>query len=379
MKHKIYLDNNATTLVDPCVCEAVMQDLKHHYGNPSSIHAFGQDSRSRLAASRHSIASFLNVRPNEIIFTSGGTEGINMVIRGIFEGKPGGHIVTSSVEHSCVYGTVKQLESLGCQATFLSPGLWGAVTEEAVREAIRPDTRLIVLMAVNNETGVKTDIERVAKVAQEARIPFLVDAVALLGKEPFVIPDGVSAMCFSGHKIHAPKGIGFAFIRSQLKLRPLLTGGDQEYGRRGGTENVSGIIGLTEAIRQLKVNLTDTSKQMEILRNKLEHSLLEQLVGVTVNGLGPRVVNTTNLSFSGVDGETLLAALDMEGIAVSHGSACASGALEPSRILLNMGLPTSVARSSIRFSLSRFTTESEIDICVRVVRETVMRLRRLAS
>lgn len=375
MKQRIYLDNNASTPIDMRVFDIITNDLKNNFGNPSSSHSLGQEVRNRLTKARHFIASFLGVKHQEIIFTSGGTESINMGLRGYFEGDFSGHVITSSVEHSSVYATLKRFESLGCEVSFLSPGLHGAITVDAVRGACRPNTRLISLMAVNNETGVKTDIEKIATFANERHIPFLVDGVALLGKEPFVIPKGVSVMCFSGHKFHAPKGIGFAFVRQGLKLSSLLTGGDQEFGRRGGTENISGILGLAEAISILKAELSTASLHMKKLRDHFESSILESLPGVYVNGSGERIANTSNLSFSGIDGESLLIGLDLEGVVASHGSACASGALEPSRILLNMGIPLEVARSSIRFSLSRFTTEEEIDRAIQIIVKVVKRLR----
>lgn len=375
MKRRIYLDNNATTQIDPRVLDAVVNVLKEEIGNPSSTHSFGQESRGRLTKARAAIANYFRFKPNEVIFTSSGTEAINMVIRGLFEGNYKGHIITSSVEHSCTYATVKLMEASGCQATFLSPGMLGAVTPDAVLAALRSDTRLIALMSVNNETGVKTDINSIAAIAREARIPFLVDGVAILGKEPFTIPEGLSAMCFSGHKIHAPKGVGFALIRSSLKLRPLMTGGEHEFGRRGGTENVSGIIGLAEAIRLLETELPSASQRMQKLRDKFETELISNLPDIIVNGQGQRVVNTSNIAFCGIDGEALLAALDLEGLAVSHGSACSSGALEPSRILLNMGIPMAQARSSLRFSLSRFTTEEEIDASLEIIYRVVKRLK----
>lgn len=372
---RIYLDNNASTPIDPRVLAVMEEDLCHHYGNPSSAHALGQDSRKRLTQARHAVAGFFHVRPNELIFTSGGTEALNMVIKGLFLDNPHGHIITSSVEHSAVYATVKALEKGNVHATFLSVGVHGAATVEAVEAAIRPDTRLITLMAVNNETGVKTDIEAIAELAYERRIPFVVDGIAILGKELFSIPAGVSAICFSGHKLHAPKGVGLAVVRSALKLTPLITGGEHEAGHRAGTENISGILAFAKAIELLREELPAASEKMGRLRDKLEKSLQDQLPGVIVNGLGPRVVNTTNLSFEGVEGETLLAAMDMEGISASHGSACASGALEPSRILLNMGISTEMARSAIRFSLSRMTTEQEIDAAIPIIVRLVNRLR----
>lgn len=374
--HRIYLDNNATTALDPRVREAMIEELQMPVGNPSSVHAFGQETRNRVTRARRLIAQYLGVKPQELIFTSGGTEAINMVIKGFFT-QPLGHIITSNIEHSAVYHCVKSMECLGCSATFLSPGLYGAVSPDAVVEAIKPNTKLIVLMAVNNETGVKTDIDAIAKIAHEKKIPFIVDGVALLGKEMFKIPEGVSAMCFSAHKLHGPSGIGLAIIRNKLKLLPLLVGGQQEYGRRGGSENVPGIIGFAEAIHLLDTVLPEASTRMEHLRDHLENGLKTSLPGISINGHGKRVVNTTNISFAGIDGESLLMKLDLAGIAVSHGSACSSGALEPSRILLNMGIPPEVANTSIRFSLSRFTTIEEIDLCIDRVVHAVKQLRAL--
>ncbi len=361
---RIYLDNNATTPLDPRVLESMLADLYSVPANPSSVHFFGQEARARLAQARETIAAYLQVKPQELIFTSGGTESLNLILRGFFDASPPGHILTTDIEHSCVYNTVKALEGRGNPATYLKTGFFGAAKAEDVKAALKPDTRLIVLSAVNSETGVKTDLEAVAQVAKEAEIPLIVDGVALLGKERFTIPAGVAAMGFSGHKLHAPKGIGLAFIRPQLKIRPLFTGGDQEYAKRAGTENLAGILGLSRAISLLKEILPEATLRMETLRNRLEDGLKHRLGNVLINGEGPRVCNTANLCFPGIDGETLLMHLDRAGIAVSHGSACASGALEPSRVLLNMGLPRERARSSLRFSLSRLTTPEEIDLCI---------------
>lgn len=375
MNQRIYLDNNATTFLDPRVKETVVYHLEATQGNPSSIHSYGQEARRILSQSRRQIADYLGVKSNEIIFTSSGTEALNMILRGVFDRHPQGHLITSSAEHACVYATAKTMESEGCTVSFLAPGLWGAVTPEAVQKAITPATRLIALMAVNNETGVKTDIQRIAALAQEAKIPFLVDGVGLMGKEVFEIPAGVSAMCFSGHKFHAPKGIGFAYLCSTLRIDPLIIGGEQEFAKRGGTENLPGIAGLAAAISLLQSELPQASNKMLRLRDKLEQELSQRLKGVSVNGLGPRVVNTVNLSFEGIEGETLLAMLDMEGVAVSHGSACASGALEPSRILLNMGMPRVKAATAIRISLSRFTTEDDIDAAIGIISRLVTKLQ----
>lgn len=368
----IYLDNNATTLRDPRVIAVMSHYLQEGGGNPSSIHFWGRAAKAALSKARRTIADYLKVKPAEIYFTSSGTEGANMLLRGLVKK---GHILTSNVEHACVFATVKAMEQDGFPATYLSPGLMGAVTPQAVQEALRSDTRLISLMAVNNETGVKTDIAAIAEIAKERRIPFVVDGVAWLGKESLTIPEGVSAMFFSGHKLHCPPGIGFVYVRSTMPLQPLLMGGEQESGKRGGTENLLGIVGLEEAVRLLNTELPAATACMQRLRDRLEDGLMRELEGVQINGTGPRICNTSNLSFAKVEGETLLTQLDLQGIAASHGSACASGALEPSRILRNMGLPAAIAASSIRFSLSRMTTEQEIDRCIDVTKQLVRKLR----
>lgn len=379
MKSFIYLDNNASTFLDPRVKNALVAELEASEGNPSSLHQYGQEVRLRVTKARRLIASFLGIQPQELTFTSGGTEGLNMVIQGFLAEAKGGHVISSDVEHVAVYHPLKFMESKGFQVSYLPAKKWGAITPQQVKEAIRSDTRLIVLMAVNNETGVKTDVASIAKIAHEAKIPFIVDGVCWLGKELFAIPPGVSAMCFSAHKLHGPKGIGAVFIRGSRRCAPFLLGGPQESQKRGGTENVLGIIGFAEAVRILAAELPEASERMMRLRLRLENGLMKELPQVTINGEGPRVANTVNLSFAGVEGESLLMNLDLAGIAVSHGSACSSGALEPSRILLNMGIPSSLANTAIRFSLSRFTTEEEIDRCIDIVTQVVNRLRSLTS
>lgn len=376
MTKRIYLDNNASTFIDTRVADLLTNAIYSLQGNPSSTHSFGQHVRNQISRARNSIATFLGAKPTELVFNSGGTEGLNMVIRGLAGMKNSGHIITSSAEHSCVYATVKDLEQSGFEATFLNTGLWGAVKPEAVKEAIRQDTQMIVLMAVNNETGVKTDVEAIAAIAKQAGIPFVVDGVALMGKELFSIPPGVSAACFSGHKFHAPQGIGLTFIRSGLKLKPLITGGEHEFGRRPGTENVLGILALSKAIQLLSDELPLASKTMQFLKDKLEKTLQDELTEVYINGQGPRTVNVSNLAFGGIDGESLLMGLDAAGVAASHGSACSSGALEPSRVLINMGLPHERVRSSLRFSISRLTTEQEIDAACEIIIKLVRHMRK---
>lgn len=376
MDERIYLDNNASTPVAPEVLETYIRVTKDYVGNPSSSHTEGKTLRHLLMQSRETIAKYLGVKPKEIIFTSGATEAINMVIHGIFDGgHKKGHIITSNVEHAAVLKSAQYLEAHGVEVTYLSPGSHGAVRAEQVLEALQPNTKLIALMAVNNETGVKTNINEIAMIAQQHNIPFVVDAVALFGKEEFSIPAGVSAMFTSGHKLHAPKGVGFAFIRRSLKIPPLLYGGSHEYGLRAGTENLSGIVAFAKAVEMLKVKLPEATEYMRYLRDLLEGGLKRNIPDAIVNGSGPRVCNTLNMAFPGVQGETLLANLDLQGVAVSHGSACASGALEPSRVLLNMGVPAELVKSSLRFSVSRMNSEEEVLRAVEVIAATVERLR----
>lgn len=350
----IYLDNNATTTLDPLVIEAVLKELSTIPGNPSSIHSCGRTARSRLQKYRDRIAHSLKVQPQEILFTSGGTESMNLLIRGLFEK---GHIISSNIEHACVYNTLLSLQKKGAALSLLPAGLLGAVLPEQVESAIRPDTTLIVLSAVNSETGVKADIQSLGALALKYHIPLIIDGVAWLGKEIFSIPEGITGIGFSGHKLHAPKGVGCVYLRTSSKLSPFMTGAHQEYGLRPGTENLPGIAGLAQAIELLPSYLPQATERMKQLRNRLETGLFP----ATVNGTGERICNVTNLSFPDNLGEDLLVALDEAGIAVSHGSACASGALEPSRILTQMGVPFYSARSAIRFSLSRYTTSEEIE------------------
>jgi cysteine desulfurase len=369
----IYLDNNATTKIAPPVREVVLEAMDA-YGNPFSMHSFGRAARAYITKSRDTIASFLSATPQEIIFTASGTEALNLAIRGFFGFFPSGHIITSNVEHAASYNTVKALEEAKVHVTWLEVGKKGSPTSDQVLEAIRSDTRLIVLMAANNETGAKCDIAKVAAIAKERKIPFVVDAVQLLGKEPFSIPEGVSCMCFSGHKLHAPKGVGFVFVRKGVRLIPYMTGGNQERGLRGGTENCAAIAGLGMAIELIQSDLARAAKEMARLRDLFEARLIE-LGGVERNGEGERIPNTSNLFFQGVEGEILLMQLDLEGVAASHGSACATGALEPSRVLLNMGYSRERASSSLRFSLSRFTREDEIIRGADIVTKCVRKLR----
>lgn len=348
-KRKIYLDNNATTPLDERVRQSMLDDLSPQ--NPSSIHSFGREAKTKLTAARNTIANYLAVKPSEIIFTSGGTEGLNLLLN-----NRQGHIITSSIEHSAIYETLKEHDDV----TYLSPGFWGAPTLTQVESAIQPNTSLVVLSAVNSETGVKLDLESIANLCALRSIPLIIDGVALLGKEQFTIPHGVSAMAFSGHKFHAPKGTGFIFKRTGFKITPIFHGGGQESALRPGTENLTGIIGLAKAVELLHEELPQAE-----LRDYFESELKKYISGLVINGEGPRIANTSNIAFGVRDGESILMNLDLAGIAASHGSACSSGALEPSRVLREMGYKKKRSSASLRFSLSRFTTREEIDETVR--------------
>lgn len=363
----MYFDNNATALSDPRITHALFQALEKPLGNPSSHHSYGQTAKALLSESRRQIAAYLNSKQSQIIFTSGGSEGALLSIRGIVKNPSSAHIISSEIEHACVYETLEQLKSEGAKVTYLPVDLSGAVNPKDLELAITPSTAAIVLMAANNETGVKQDIAAFSQIAEKAKIPLIVDGVSLLGKDKVVIPSGVSVMFFSGHKIHALQGVGFLYLKNANHIKPQITGGSQEFGVRGGTENMLGIVSLSKAIHFLKEEGESSILHMAAMRDRLESALLE-LPFVKVNGTGPRICNTTNLSFGDKDGETLLIALDQAGIAVSLGSACSSGAIEPSRILLKMGVSLSEARASIRFSFSRLNTMAEIDKACAIIK-----------
>lgn len=351
----------------------MLQDLSSQPANPSSVHWFGQQARHLLTNARATVASFFNARAEEIIFTSGGTESLNFLLRGL---PKNGHLITTSIEHAAIY---KTLPFLNLEVTLLPVGLYGAPLPQQVEEALRPNTSALIFSAANGETGVKIDLEAIASIAQKHSIPLFIDAVAFIGKEPFPLYPGISGVALSAHKFHGPKGIGALYLKSNLKLLPSLTGGNQENARRAGTENLAGVLGLAEAVRILMQQQPQITQTITELRTRFESALFSLLPDLTLNGEGPRISNTSNIAFHGVDGETLLMHLDLAGVAVSHGSACSSGALEPSRVLTNMGLSRKAARSSLRFSLSRLNTLEEVDRAIDIVADTVKKLRQISS
>ena len=376
---RVYLDNNATTPVLPEVFEAMRPFYLEQFGNASSIHHYGQHARAAVEKARASVAALLNVRPAEIVFTSGGTEADNLGIFGLVQ--RGDHVITSTVEHSAVMNSCKRLEQMGCEVTFVPVNARGEIYAGNVEAALRPNTRLISIMMANNETGVIQPVEEIGKIAQEADVFFHTDAVQAAGKTPIDVQKiACDALSISGHKIHAPQGTGALYIRKGTLIQPLIYGGSHERQRRAGTENLPGIVGLGKAADLAKQWLeSGGAAEMAAMRDRLQQAVLAAMEDVGVNGLGaPRVPNTTNLWFDHVEGEALVIALDLKGLAVSSGAACSSGAIEPSHVLLAMGLPHQRARASIRISLGKQTTNDDIDFAIKVIPETVARLREIS-
>jgi len=376
---RVYLDNNASTPVLPEVFEAMRPYYLERFGNASSIHHFGQHARAAVEKARNSVAALLNARPAEIVFTSGGTESDNLGIFGLV--RNGDHVITSAIEHSAVTNSCKRLEQMGVEVTYVPVNGQGEMDPGDVRKAIRPNTRLITIMMANNETGVVQPVEEIGKIALEADVFFHTDAVQAAGKIPVDVQKiQCDALSISGHKIHAPQGMGALFIKKGTLIQPLLYGGNHERQRRAGTENLPGIVGLGKAAEISKAWLEHNGPaQMAAMRDRLENAILDSVDGTGVNGQGaPRVPNTSSIYFDHVEGEALVIALDLKGLSVSSGAACSSGAIEPSHVLLAMGLSHDRARGSLRLSLGKQTTNEEIDFATQVVPETVARLREIS-
>lgn len=375
----VYLDNNATTQVDPDVLEAILPYLTQHYGNPSSMHTFGGKVGKALKQARGQVASLIGAEESEIIFTSCGTEGNNTAIRAAIAAQPERkHLITSQVEHACVLNLFKQLEKQGYTVTYLSVDRKGQLDLLELEAAITGNTALVSTMYANNETGTVFPIEKIGLIAKAYGATFHVDAVQVAGKLPLNMQAStIDLMTISGHKLHAPKGIGALYVRRGFRFRPLLIGGHQERGRRAGTENVAGIVGLGKAAALAQQHLADIAVEKK-LRDRLEKGLLA-IPNTEVNGdRHNRLPNTTNIGFKYIEGEAILLSLDQYGICASSGSACTSGSLEPSHVLRAMGLPYTILHGSIRFSLSRYTTEAEIDLILNVMPGIVQRLRDLS-
>jgi cysteine desulfurase len=374
---RVYADGNATTPLLPEVIEAMRPYWMEHFGNASSIHLHGQQAHAAVNRARETLAGFFNCHEAEVVFNSGGTEGDNTAIFGLLHA--GDHFITTSIEHSAVLRAADRMAERGVETTFVDPRPSGLIDPADIQRAIRPETRLISVMLANNETGMLQPVEEIGRIAAEAGVFFHIDAVQGAGK---VVMDvrriGCHLLSISAHKMHGPKGVGALFVRRGTPLEPLLVGGSHERRRRAGTENVPGIVGLARAVELAQHSLEDgTMERLAALRDRLETGILE-LAGTGVNGIGPRVANTTNIWFDQMEGEALVIALDLKGVSVSGGSACHSGATEPSHVLLAMGMDKNRARASLRFSLLKTATDADVDHILRVVPEAVKHLRALS-
>ena len=376
---RVYLDNNATTPVAPEILDAMRPYFIEHFGNASSIHHHGQETRAAVERARESVAQLVGCRASEIVFTSGGTEGDNLAISGL--ARPGDHIITSTIEHHAVLNTCKHLESAGIEVTYVPVDGRGLVDPNDVRRSLRPHTRLITIMMANNETGVIQPVEEIGKIAAEADVYFHTDAVQAAGKVALDINRiGCDLLSISGHKMHAPQGVGALYLRKGTLIEPMFHGGRHERSRRAGTENVPGIVALGKAAELAKQGFENGEvARIATLRDQIEQTVLDQLETIGVNGEGaPRVPNTTNIHFDHIEGEALVIALDLKGLAVSTGAACSSGALEPSHVLIAMGLRPDQARASLRFSLGKQNTKDDVDFALGLIPSTVARLRELS-
>jgi len=376
---RVYMDANATTPLLPEVLDAMRPYFLERFGNASSIHRPGQQARAAVDHSRESVAALIGSRASEIVFTSGGTESDNLALFGTL--RPGDHLVTSTIEHSAVLHSAEELAKRGIEVTFVPCDASGTIQPDQVRAAMCPNTRLVSILLANNETGVLQSVAEFAAIAHEHGALFHTDAVQAIGKLPVDVKAlGCDLLSLSAHKIHGPQGVGALFVRRNIRVAPLLYGGTHERQRRAGTENVPGIVGIGKAAEIAQQWLADDGPTLlAARRDRLESGLLQAISGTGVNGAGaPRVCNTTNLSFDHVEAEALLIALDLKGLAVSGGSACQSGATEPSHVLLAMGLGTERARASLRFSLSKLTTDEDVDFALAIVPPAVARLRELS-
>lgn len=387
MFRRVYLDNSATTPVDPAVVEAMLPYLTGKFGNASSIHFFGQEARAAIDKARHQVAALINARPNEIVFTSGGTEANNLAIRGLIEsnGKHGKHIITSAIEHSAVMNVCEDLEKRGLSVTYLPVYENGVVRIDDVKAAITEDTVLISIMAANNEIGTIQPIAEIGHLVRYLRetgkkIWFHTDAVQAAGKIPVDVEEiGCDLLSISAHKIYAPKGVGALYVRRGVRLHPQNLGGHQERERRGGTESVPNIIAFGKACEIAQLELSTAAEMLSGLRDQFESKVREVIPDIIFNGdRESRLPNISNISFRSIEGEGLLINLDMQGVAVSTGSACSSGSLEPSPVIRALGRDDELARGAIRFSFGRFNTEADIERILNVLPAAVQNLRNLS-
>ncbi|HUT70619.1 MAG TPA: cysteine desulfurase family protein [Desulfatiglandales bacterium] len=380
---RVYLDHNATTPLDPRVFEAMRPYMTGVFGNASSPHFYGRLAKQALEESREIIASGISSKPEEIVFTSGGTEADNLALRGIAyqKGKRKGHVITSSIEHHAVLRTCVALEKEGFSATYLPVDSQGRVDPDEVKKAIRRDTVLMSVMFANNETGVIQPVAEIGRIAREYGIPFHCDAVQAIGKRVMEVEElKIDLLALSSHKIYGPQGIGALYVRDGIGLSPMITGGHHERGLRAGTENIAAVVGFARAVK-IAIDEIDIYRTMvESLRNKLESGLIKALDGVAIHGAqGERLPHTSCIGFASVEAESILLHLDLKGIAASSGSACTTGDPEPSHVLTAMGVPPELAKGSIRISFGRENTEEEADYTVNALSDAVRHLRSISS
>src|SRR3984893_7766391 len=384
MACRIYLDYNATTPVDPAVLEAMLPFFSSEFGNAASIHTTGQKARSAVETAREQVAALINAQPQEIIFTSGGTESDNHAIFGMFDptNYADADLTSTEIEHEAILNTCQALAALGVTVAYLVANREGQIDPQHLSDLLHeiPDTNLVSVMHANNELGTVQPLEEIGRIAREADVYLHTDAVQSAGKLPIDVNAlQVDLLSLSAHKLYAPKGIGALYIRGGTRLRQLLYGGHHQRGFRPGTENVAAIVGLGKAAQIAKATLAEDAKRVAALRDMLEHTLLQCVPDSRVNGAGAqRTPNTTNITFSGIEGEALVIALDLKGLACSTGAACSSGALEPSHVLTAIGLPADEARASLRFSLGRHPPAADIDFALQVVPAAVAQLRELS-
>lgn len=381
---RVYFDHNATTPVDATAAEVMMRVLRDEYGNASSVHRLGQQAKSIMDEARSAVSTLIGAEPSELVFTSGGTEADNFALRGAAEAlEPTGrkHLIATSIEHEAVLVTLKALARRGWRTTLLPVGETGIVSPDALKEALTDDTAIVSVMHANNELGTIQPVAELAAIARTKGALFHTDAVQSVAKVPVNVREmGVDLLSLSAHKFSGPKGAGALWIKRGTRIAPILTGGKHERARRAGTENVPAIAGMGVAAERGRSKLGTEAARLAALRDRLEREILSRVPGTMVNGARePRVPNTTNISFDRVEAESLLIALDLEGIAVSTGAACSSGTLEPSHVLRAMGLPTHRAQNSIRFSLGAGNTDAEIDYLLEKLPKAVEKLRSLTG
>ena len=379
---KVYLDNNATTKVDEEVVKAMMPYFSEYYGNPFSLHLFGAETGKAITEARQTIADILKAKPNEIIFTASGSEADNLAIRGIAKAYKhrGKHIITSTIEHPAVKNTFIDLMDDGFEITMVPVDENGVIIMDEFKKALREDTILVSVMHANNEVGTFQPIEEIAKITKERKIIFHVDAVQTMGKVE-IYPErmGIDLLSFSGHKFHAPKGIGVLYKRDGIRLARVITGGNQEGKRRPGTSNVPYIVGLAKALQMAVADMKEVWNKEEKLRDYFEDEITKRIPEIKINGKGARrLPGTSSITFKYLEGESMLLNLSLKGIAVSSGSACSSDSLQPSHVLLAMGIPAEYAHGTLRFSLSKYTTKEEIDYTIEALVEIIGKLRELS-